>query len=92
MGEKRRKEMGRAEQDETLAWRGKSRCAARLRALVYLATLIKKHRTGWGETKRKEMGKVEQDEMLWDADKEGKVTLRRSLACARLPGHPDQKA
>ena len=31
---------------------------------------------------RKEMGRAQQDETLWDADKEGKETLRRSLACA----------
>ena len=28
------------------------------------------------------MGRVQQDETLWDADKEGKVTLRHSLARA----------
>ena len=34
------------------------------------------------------MGRAQQDEALHDTDKEGKVTLRRSLACALLPGHP----
>ena len=32
------------------------------------------------------MGRAQEDEMLWDADKEGRVILRHSLA-----GAPEQK-
>ena len=42
-GKKKRKEMGRAQQDETLRMRtkrGKSRCVAPLRVLSYQATLV----------------------------------------------------
>ena len=35
------------------------------------------------------MGRTQQDETLWNADTEGKVTLRHSLACAPPPGHRD---
>ena len=45
---------------------------------------------GWGE-KRKEMWRARQDETLWDADNEGKVTLRGSLTCAPPPSHRDYK-
>ena len=37
------------------------------------------------------MGRAQQDETLWDADKEGKVTLRGSLACAPPPSHRGYK-
>ena len=37
------------------------------------------------------MGRAQKDETLWDADKEGKITLRHSLACAPPPGHRGYK-
>ena len=37
------------------------------------------------------MGRAQQDETLWDADKEGKVTLPHSLACAPPSGHHGYK-
>ena len=37
------------------------------------------------------MGRAQEDETLWVADKEGKVTLRHSLAGAPPPGHRDYK-
>ena len=71
-----KKEMERVEQDLTLARRIKSRCAARLRALGYLTTLIKIHRAGWGENKKKRDG---EGGARRDAGKEGK-----SRCAARL--------
>ena len=38
------------------------------------------------------MGRAQQDETLWDADKEGKVTLRGSLTCAPPPGDRGYKS
>ena len=68
--------------------RGKSRCAAPLRVLSYQGNLVvKAYRGLGGRKKRKEIGRAQQDETLWDADKEGKVTLRGSLACAPPPSH-----
>ena len=41
--------------------------------------------------KKKEMGRAQEDEMLWDADKEGRVTHRHALAGAPPPGQPGYK-
>ena len=38
------------------------------------------------------MGRAQEDEMLWDADKEGRVTLRHSLAGGPPQGHRGYKA